>query len=55
LHFVENEALLHLTDEFLLDNAHEERVGVVNSVRIILVILTHALCKEVFTAVTSQS
>jgi len=53
-HVFKDDALLHLTDEFLLDHTHEVGESVVDSVRIKLVIFTHALGEEVLTTVTCE-
>jgi hypothetical protein len=53
-HVFEDDALLHLTDEFFLDHTHEVGECVVDSVCVELVVLTHALGEEVLTAVTCQ-
>jgi hypothetical protein len=53
-HVFKDDALLHLTDEFLLDHTHKVSESVVDSIGIKLVIFTHALGEEVLTAVACQ-
>ena len=53
-HLLEHDALFHLTDEFLLDDAHQVCECMVYGVGVELIVLSHALGEEVFPALTGE-
>jgi len=54
-HLFKDDALFHLTDEFLLDDAHQVSECVVYSIGVKLVVFSHAFGEEVFPALTGEN
>ena len=50
LHLFKDDALLHLADVLLLDNAHELGKDLIHEVGVELVVVSHGLGAEVFAA-----
>ena len=50
MHFLHNDAFLHLADVFLLDHPHQVREGVVDGAGFKFVVLGDALLQEALTA-----